>query len=437
MSILAIKNVNILTMNKVKDIIENGVVIIIDDLIAEIGDTSILEKYCVDRCIDGNDGILMPGMINAHTHGSMVVFRSLADDVLDRLKRFIIPLEGKLVNKDLVNLGAYISIAEMLLGGVTTFADMYFFEDEVAEVAKEMGIRAVLGETVQSTPSPDSEIPYGGLEYGEWFINKWKKDSLITPAIAPHAPYSLDTKHLQEAHQLARKYGVPLMMHVAEMQFEVKKYKEELGISPVKYLEQIGLLDENLIAAHLVLVDEDDLDLLQNNNVGIVHNMGANAKGAKGISPAVNMFKRGMKIGLGTDGPMSGNTLDIITQMGLVGKIHKLVNEDRSVFPAVEIVEMATIGGAKALNLDSITGSIEVGKKGDLVLFETESMNMQPIYDYYSVIAYSANPSNVHTVIVNGKIVVEDKKLVDIKLKDKQLKLKELRLIIKEAAAGI
>ncbi|WZL74981.1 amidohydrolase [Clostridiaceae bacterium 35-E11] len=414
-------------MNEKKDIIEKGVVVIEENKIAAVGDESLLDRYSSDDIIDGKEGILIPGMINTHTHASMVVFRSLGDDVPDRLKKYLFPLEKMLVDKALVYLGAKYGIAEMLLGGVTTFADMYYFEDEVAKAAKELGMRGVLGETIINFPAPDSKEPYGGLAYCRGFIEKWKDDPLITPAVAPHAPYSNDTEHLQKSFALAQKYDVPMMMHVAEMDYEVAKYKEEYHMTPVAYLDHIGVLNERVIAAHSILVTDEDIDLFNKNNVGIAHNMGANTKGAKGVVPILKMVEKGLKIGLGTDGPMSGNTLDIITQMGLVAKVHKLVNKDRSLFPASEILEMATIGGARVLNLDEQIGSIEVGKRADCVIFETQSVNMQPIYDYYSVLVYSANPSNVDTVIVDGKVVVENKKLKTHDLSELMKELKEMK----------
>lgn len=412
MAFMVIKNVNVLTMNKEKDIIENGVVVLDDHIIHDIGHEELLDQYPCDHIIDGNNGILIPGMINTHTHASMVVFRSLGDDVPNRLKRYLFPLEKMLVDKGLVYLGAKYGILEMLLGGVTTFTDMYFYEDEVAKAAKELGIRGVLGETIMNFPSPDSEEPYGGLAYSKWFIEKWKDDDLIIPAVAPHALYTNDKDHLQMAAALSDKYHVPMMMHVAEMEYEYKQCIEEHHMTPVKYLDSIGVLSDRFLVAHGILVTEEDIDLLEKRKVGIAHNVGANSKGAKGVAPITEMFRRGMKVGLGTDGPMSGNTLDIVTQMSLVGKVHKLFNHDRRLFPASEILEMATIGGARALNLDKDIGSIEVGKKADLVLVETSSVNMQPIYDYYSVLVYSANPSNVDTVIVDGKVLVKNKQLV-------------------------
>lgn len=412
--VILIENVTILTMNANRDVIENGVVLIKEDKIIEVGSFEIKEKikgFDNIKIIDGKEGILIPGMINCHTHASMIAFRSLADDYKDRLKRYLFPLEQKLVDKELVYKGAKYAISEMLLGGVTTFCDMYYFEDEVAKAAKEMKIRAVLCETIVDFPAPDSKEAFLGLEYSKGFIKKWLNDPLITPGIAPHAPYTNNEKSLKEAFKISKEFNVPLTMHVAEMDYEYEKYKKEYELTPIQYLDSLGILDENFISAHTILVDEEDIEIIRKRKVKVSHNIGANAKGAKGVAPILLMKEKGINIGLGSDGPMSGNTIDIITQMSLVAKIHKLYSKDRSVLPSVEVLEMATIGGAKVLGKDEIIGSIEKGKKADLVLFETESVNMQPIYDYYSTIVYSANPSNVNTVLINGEIVVEDKKI--------------------------
>lgn len=410
--ITIIKNINILTMNENKDIIENGIVAYKNNKIIYVGNENIYENKDNIEVIDGEDGILMPGMINCHTHVSMVPFRSLADDYKDRLKRYLFPLEQRLVDKRLTYIGAKYGISEMLLGGVTTFCDMYYFEDEVAKAAKELNIRGILCETVIDFPSPDSKEKFGGLEYSKWFIEKWKDDELITPGIAPHAPYTNTDKSLKEAYNISKKYNVPITMHVAEMDYELKEYKDKYNLTSVGYLDKLGILDSNFISAHTILVNDEDIQILKIRDVKVSHNIGANSKGAKGIMPIFKMKENNIDIGLGTDGPMSGNTLDIITQMSQVGKIHKLFNNDRTLLPSVELVEMATIGGARVLGIDNKVGSIEVGKNADLVLIETQSVNMQPIYDYYSTIVYSSNPSNVDTVIVNGDIVVKNKKLV-------------------------
>lgn len=435
-NIKVIENVTIITMNENMDIIENGALVIEDNKILEIGDCNIKNNYRDSNIevIDGNEGILIPGMINCHTHASMIPFRSLADDYKDRLKRYLFPLEQRLVDKELVYIGAKYAICEMLLGGVTTFCDMYYFEDEVARAAEELNIRGVLCETVLNFPSPDSKESYGGLDYAEEFIKKWKDNNLVTPGVAPHAPYTNSDEALIRAYNLSKKYDVPLTMHVAEMDYEYDKYINEYKMTPVEYLDSLNILDENFISAHTVLVNDSDIEILRERGVKVSHNIGANAKGSKGVAPILKMMDKGIDIGLGTDGPMSGNTIDIITQMPLVGKIHKLFSKDRSVLPSPELLKMATIGGARVLGMDNHIGSLEVGKKADMVIIETESVNMQPIYDYYGTIVYSANPSNVDTVIVDGKIVVRNKRIVSGDFREIRNEIIGLRHKIKTVA---
>ena len=432
--ITIIKNINILTMNSNEDIIEDGIVAYKSNKIIYVGNENLYENEENIELIDGKNGILMPGMINCHTHVSMIPFRSLADDYKDRLKRYLFPLEQKLVDKKLTYIGAKYGISEMLLGGVTTFCDMYYFEDEVAKAAKELNIRGILCETIVDFPSPDSKEKFGGLEYSKWFIEKWKDDELITPGLAPHAPYTNTDESLIDAYNISKRYNVPLTMHVAEMDYELEECKEKYNLTPIGYLDKLGILDSNFISAHTVLVDDNDIKILKERKVKISHNIGANSKGAKGVMPISKMMDNNIDIGLGTDGPMSGNTLDIITQMSQVGKIHKLFNNDRTLLPSIELVKMATIGGAKVLGIDDEVGSIEVGKKADLVLIETQSVNMQPIYDYYSTIVYSSNPSNVDTVIINGDIVVKDKQLISGDFNKIRKDLLELKNKISEVA---
>lgn len=432
--ITILKNINILTMNSNEDIIEDGIVAYKNNKIIYVGNENLYENEENIELIDGKNGILMPGMINCHTHVSMIPFRSLADDYKDRLKRYLFPLEQKLVDKKLTYIGAKYGISEMLLGGVTTFCDMYYFEDEVAKAAKELNIRGILCETIVDFPSPDSKEKFGGLEYSKWFIEKWKDDELITPGLAPHAPYTNTDESLIDAYNISKRYNVPLTMHVAEMDYELEECKEKYNLTPIGYLDKLGILDSNFISAHTVLVDDNDIKILKERKVKVSHNIGANSKGAKGVMPISKMMDNNIDIGLGTDGPMSGNTLDIITQMSQVGKIHKLFNNDRTLLPSIELVKMATIGGAKVLGIDDKVGSIEVGKKADLVLIETQSVNMQPIYDYYSTIVYSSNPSNVDTVIINGDIVVKDKQLISGDFNKIRKDLLELKNKISEVA---
>ncbi|RDY26365.1 amidohydrolase [Romboutsia weinsteinii] len=434
------KNVTVITMNENKDVIENGYVAYKGNKIIYVGTNNIEEALLADNeveIIDGEESILMPGMVNCHTHASMVPFRSLADDYKDRLKRYLFPLEQRLVDEKLTYVGAKYAIAEMLLGGVTTFCDMYYFEDEVAKASKELNIRGVLCETILNFSAPDAKEPFGGLDYSRVFIERWKNDSLITPGIAPHAPYTNTDESLKEAYEISKKYQVPLTMHVAEMDYELSEYKEKYNLTPVQYLDELGILDSNFISAHTVLVNDNDIDILKKRGVGVSHNIGANAKGAKGVAPIIKMREEGINIGLGTDGPMSGNTLDIITQMSQVGKIHKLFNSNRTLLPSEELVEMATIGGAKVLGMGNKIGSIEIGKVADLTLIETQSVNMQPIYDYYASIVYSANPSNVDTVVVDGRIVVKNKKLLSGDFTEIRRELVDLKEMISEVAKSL
>lgn len=408
-----IKNANIITMDKNMTHIENGFVVIEDDKIAKIGD---MKEYKPQEAIeiDAKGYILMPGMINTHTHISMIPFRSLGDDCKDRLRRFLFPLETECMTEKLVYHSAKYAICELLLSGITTILDMYYFEDEVAKAVDEMGIRAFLGETVINFPTCDSDKPYGGLEYVEKFIKKWINNDMITPFIAPHATNTNDEKALIKANEISQKYNVPLSMHVSEMDYELEYFKKEYNKTPVEYLESIGLLSERLISAHCIFLTDTDIKLLEKYNVKVAHCIGANTKSAKGIAPVSKMLENNVIVGLGTDGPSSGNTLDIITQFKLVANFHKVSNKDRSIFPSSDIVKLGTIEGARVLSKDKEIGSIEVGKKADLVLLETESVNMFPIFDVYATLVYSANASNVHTVFVNGKCLVENKKLVGV-----------------------
>jgi len=409
---LIIKNGTILTMNEDHKIIEDGVVIIDKNKIIAIGDKEILKEYSATLTLDAQDGIVMPGMINTHTHAAMTIFRSIGDDVGDRLNRYLFPLESKLVTPTLVYDGTRHGAIEMLKGGVTTMVDMYYFEDQAAKALKELGMRGIMGETIMAKQTPDAKKPYGGIDIAIKLTEKYKEDELITPAFAPHATYSNDSTHLQKIQSLALKYDVPVMMHVAETQAEVDKYKAEYGMTPIQYLQSIGLLTNKLIAAHCIFVDDNDIELLSKNDVGVSHNMSANIKSAKGVSPSLKMFDNGIRIGLGTDGPMSSNSLDIIAQMGYVAKVQKLINKDRTVMPAKKVVEMATLGGAKAIHMEDKLGSLEVGKLADIVIVETQSANMTPTYNPYSSLVYSAHAGNVETVIINGKIIVNDKKLL-------------------------
>ncbi|MDG6881897.1 Atrazine chlorohydrolase [Phocoenobacter uteri] len=408
---LIVKNGMILTMNQAKEIIDDGVVIVNKNQIIDVGDKNLLQKYSAKKVIDAEEGIVMPGMINTHSHISMSVFRSLADDVPNRLQRYIFPLENKMVSKEMVYTGAVHGAIELAKGGVTTVVDMYLFEDSAAKAVKEVGLRGVMTQNIIKYPTADGKDGAENIEMAIAFVEKYKNDELITAGFGPHAPHTVKKADLERIRDLSQKYNAPVSMHVAETQKEFDKFKAEYNMTPIEYLDSVGLLNERFIAAHCIFVTESDIALMKKRNIGVAHNMVANIKSAKGVSPALKMFDEGLNIGLGSDGPMSGNTLDIIGQIGYVAKLHKLMNKDRSVMPPQKVVEMATMGGARAIHREKDLGSLEKGKLADIVILETKSTNMQPNFDPYSVLVYSANASNVSTTIVNGKIIMEKRKL--------------------------
>ena len=408
---LIIKNGTILTMNANKQVIANGVVVIDDKTIIAVGSNDLLATYSSLNTIDAEGGIVMPGMINTHTHVSMTVFRSLADDVPDRLQRYIFPLENKMVSTEMSYLGALHGSIEMAKSGVTTMVDMYLYEQSAADAVKEIGLRGIMTQNIIKYPTADGENAKAKIDLALAFIEAYKDDDLITPGFGPHAPHTVNAEDLKLISALSEQYDLPVSMHVAETEKEFLEFEDKYGLTPIEYLDSIGMLNERFIAAHAIFVTDSDIALMKERDIGVSHNMVANIKSAKGLSPALQMHDLGLRVGLGTDGPMSGNTLDIIGQMGYVAKLHKLDNNDRTVMPPIKVVEMATIGGARAIHRENELGSIETGKLADVVVVEVQSANMVPIYNPYSALVYSANASNVATVIVNGKVIVKNKVL--------------------------
>jgi 5-methylthioadenosine/S-adenosylhomocysteine deaminase len=411
---LIITHAHVITMNAAREIIEDGAVIIKDARILAVGPAALAAHYTAPKTIDARGDLVMPGMINTHTHASMTVFRGLGDDVRDRLSKLIFPLEKNLIDRELTYWGALHGFVEMVEGGVTTAVDMYYFEDEVARAAKKIGIRGVLGESILNFPTPDAAQPYGGIDYAKKFAAAYRDDPLITPALAPHAPYSLDSEHLRLVAKTADELDLPILMHVAEMPDEVASLRKTYNQTPVEYLDSVGLLTPRLVAAHCIFVNDSDIALLKARDVGIAHNMVANIKSAKGVSPALKMFDDGLRVGLGTDGPMSGNTLDLIGQLGYVAKLHKLDRKDRNVMPATKVVEMATLGGARALHREKDLGSLDPGKLADIIILDHESTNMIPLYDVYSALVYAAGPKDVLTTIIHGRVIMENRKLLTV-----------------------
>jgi cytosine/adenosine deaminase-related metal-dependent hydrolase len=435
---LIITHAHLITMNATREVIEDGAVIIKDSRILAIGPAALAANYTAPKIIDARGDLVLPGMINTHTHASMTVFRGLGDDVRDRLNKLIFPLEKKLIDRELTYWGALLGFIEMVEGGVTTAVDMYYFEDEVARAAKKIGIRGVLGESILNFPTPDATEPYGGLDYAKKFAAAYRNDPLITPALAPHAPYSLDADHLRLVAKVSAELDLPVLMHVAEMPDEVATLRKTLNLTPVEFLDSVGLLTPRLVAAHCIFVTDSDITLLKTRDVGIAHNMVANIKSAKGVAPALKMHDDGLRVGLGTDGPMSGNTLDLIGQLGYVAKLHKLDRKDRNVMPALKVVEMATLGGARALHREKDLGSLEPGKLADLIILDHESTALIPLYDVYSALVYAAGPKDVRTTIIHGRIIMEDRKLLTLDVAEVKTHLRAIAARITTAvAAGI
>ncbi|USD64680.1 amidohydrolase [Vibrio sp. SCSIO 43136] len=412
---ILITDATVLTMDAERTIYEHGTVVVKDNKIVAVGDASLAKQYKAKQTLAVDGDIVMPGLINTHTHVSMTVFRSLADDVPDRLHRYIFPLEAKLVSRDMVRIGANLGNVEMIKGGVTTYADMYYFEDEVAKTVDTIGMRAILGESVIKFPVADAANAEEGIQYALNFIEEYKDHPRITPAFAPHAPYTNTTEILQKIAKLSLEKDVPVMIHLAESHREQEKIAERSGgLSPIAYMKEIGALNHKLIAAHVILADEDDLQMLKDADVGVAHNMSANIKSAKGVAPVLKMREMGLRVGLGTDGPMSGNGLSTIDELNQVAKVHKLVSQDRAAMPPQDVIEMATIGAAEALHMEDSIGSLEVGKKADIIVIDTKAPNMVPVYNPYSALVYSATNANVRHSIVDGNILMKERQMLTV-----------------------
>lgn len=407
----------VVTMDAARHVYYDGAVAVRgDSIVAEGSRDDIASRYDAARTIDAHDEIVMPGLINGHQHAAMSLFRGLADDLAlnDWLQKYIFPAEARNVTPDFVTWGTRLGILEMLRGGTTTYADMYYFEDEVARATKEAGMRGVLGETIIDFPAPDNKSVPEMLSYTENYIKHWQDDPLITPAIAPHSIYTCSMKTLQQAAALARKYHAPILIHLAEAPFEGEQSRAKYGLSPTAYLENIGVLGPDITAAHCVWVDAGDMKLLASRDVGCVHNPSSNMKLASGASPVVDLLAAGVPVGLGTDGAASNNDLDMFEEMDLAAKLQKLVRMDPRALPAEEVVAMATINGARALHMEKQIGSLEAGKKADIILIRTKLPHATPMYNVYSQLVYALKASDVDTVIVGGKIVMEHRRMLTL-----------------------
>jgi 5-methylthioadenosine/S-adenosylhomocysteine deaminase len=408
----------VLTMDGTRTIYQDGSVAVRGDSIVAVGPRAEIEsRYQTARRIDAHRDLVLPGFINGHTHVPMTLFRGLHDDVTltDWLYKYIFPAEAKNVNEEFVRWGTRLAAAEQIRAGVTTFADMYYFEDAIAEETKSAGMRGVLGETFIDFPAPDNKSEAEMLAYTERFLKRWQGDPLVHAAPAPHSIYTCSKKTLQDATALARKYHAPILIHLAEMKKEWEDSEKQNGLSPVQYLEKIGVLGPNVIAAHCIFVDEPDRKLLAQRGAGCVHNPSSNMMIASGVSPVPEMRAAGVAVGLGTDGPAgSNNDLDLMEEIDLAAKLAKISKMDPLALNARAVIEMATIDGARALHMEKEIGSLEAGKKADLVLISLHEPNAVPMYDIYAQIAYSLKGSDVQTVVIGGRVVMRDRKLLTV-----------------------
>jgi 5-methylthioadenosine/S-adenosylhomocysteine deaminase len=408
----------VVTMDGARRIVHDGSVAVKGDAMVAVGPRADVEsRYQAAQTIDARGRLVLPGFINGHTHVPMTLFRGLHDDVTlnDWLYKYIFPAEAKNVNEEFVRWGTRLAAAEQIRSGVTTFADMYYFEDAVAEETKAAGMRGVLGETFIDFPAPDNKTHAEMLAYTEKFLKKWQGDLLIHAAPAPHSIYTCSKKTIQDAAALARKYNAPLLMHVAEMKKEWEDSQKANGMSPVQYLEKMGVLGPDLVAAHCIFVNEADRRLLAARQVGCVHNPSSNTMIASGVAPVPEMRAAGIAVGLGTDGPAgSNNDLDLMEEIDLAAKLAKISKMDPLALNAKAVVEMATIDGARALHMEKEIGSLEVGKKADLTLISLDEPNAVPMYDIYAQIAYSLKGSEVETVVIGGRLVMRERKLLTV-----------------------
>jgi 5-methylthioadenosine/S-adenosylhomocysteine deaminase len=435
---LIISGGTVVTMDAKRAIYEDGSVAVKGDSIVAVGRRDEIEsRYKGLQTIDAKGRLVLPGFVNGHTHVPMTLFRGLHDDVTlnDWLYKYIFPAEAKNVNEEFVRWGTRLAAAEQIRAGVTTFADMYYFEDAVAEETKAAGMRGVLGETFIDFPAPDNRSEAEMLAYTERFLKKWQGDPLIHAAPAPHSIYTCSKKTLQDAAALARKYHAPILIHVAEMKKERDDSEKQNGMSPVQYLEKIGVLGPDIVAAHCIFVDEADQNLLAERNVGCVHNPSSNMMLASGVSPVPEMRAAGIAVGLGTDGPAgSNNDLDLMEEMDLAAKLAKITKMDPLALNAKAVVEMATIEGARALHMEKEIGSLETGKKADLVLISLDAPNAVPMYDIYAQLAYALKGSDVETVVIGGRVVMRERKLLTVKEDEVLQKAREYR---KSVAASL
>jgi 5-methylthioadenosine/S-adenosylhomocysteine deaminase len=409
----------VVTMREKDEVIKDGAVAILNNKILAVGkQNEILKSYFSPKQIDGENKILMPGLINGHTHSAMTLFRGIADDLklMDWLNNYIFPLEGQFVDQDFIRTGTQLACWEMIKGGTTTFVDMYFYPEVISKAVVDCGLRAIIGSPSIDYPSPGFKGWDDSFSSAVNYVTTWQgKHERITPAFAPHAPYTVSPEHLKQVSRSAVKLGAPITIHLAESTTETKIIKERYNATVIEHVSSLGLLDDvNLIAAHLVHLTDLEIRLLAKRNIGAIHNPSSNLKLAAGVSPIVKMLDVGVLVGLGTDGAASNNDLDMWEEMRLAALIHKAYNDDSTAIPAYTALNMATKMGAEAIGLGDITGQLSPGYRADMIQVSFDDLRLMPIYDVISHLVYVIDSSDVVTNIVSGKVLMQEGKVLSM-----------------------
>lgn len=423
-----IYNARILTLNDKMEVIENGYIRIENGKITDIGamENNTREPSLYAQDMEGM--WVMPGFVNTHTHVPMTLLRGYADDLPlhEWLTQHIFPAEARLITPENVRIATRLAFIEMIKSGTICFNDMYFFENIIAEEAKKAGIRGVMGESLIDFPTASFNSVEEGLALSENLLRRWQGDPLIRPSVCVHAPYTCSKETLQKAKALADRYAAPLQIHVAETRKEVEDISARTGMRPVEYLHSIGLLDKRVIAAHCVWLNPEEITLMARSGASVAHCPKSNLKLASGIADTDTYIKAGITVGIGTDGTASNNTLDMVEEMRFAALLPKVVHYDPEAVNARTALRMATIEGARALGLENVTGSLEVGKSADLIVIHADSTNMTPVYDEYSALVYAMNSKNIRSSMVAGEWIMRDRNVLHI---DKEKVLQEIREI--------
>lgn len=434
---LVVTGGDVVTMDASRRVLSPGAVAVNGrDIVAVGTPEEIARQFAASETIEAAGHVVLPGLVNTHTHAPMVMYRGLADDLalMDWLQKFIFPAEAKTVSPEMVRVGTRLAALEMIQSGTTTFADMYYFEEEIARATKAAGLRGVLGETIIGFPVADAKTPADALKRTEAFMREFAGDDLITAVPAPHSPYTVDEPTLRAIRELADRYKVPILIHLAETEDEVNIIREKHGMSPTAWLDSLGFLRPDVVAAHCVWLTDDDIAIMKRAGAAVSHNPESNMKLASGVAPVPKYLAAGITVGLGTDGAASNNDLDMFGAMRQTAFLHKLASRDPRAVPATAVLEMATIGGARALGLDKRVGSLEAGKRADLIVVAMNGARQTPMYNPVSHLVYVARGDDVRTTVVNGKVLMRDRQMRTL---DERVVLADARALAKKVREAV